>query len=380
MATNPLTPRINNIDTRIDNKDVKNVIINGGFDFWQRGNSATAIGPFATYLSDRFLQQIGSGSPMAANQYREEDVPAELANDVKYCLVAETTTDGIPATTDFHVIQQKIEGHFFKKLVGKNAVLSFYVKSSVVGTYTILLRNVGLDRHYATQYTIDSVDTWEKKKIVLPITETGGTWDYENGSGLEVIWSLGSGPDRNIPVLDTWTDAVGTFLGHSSQVNFNNTIGNTFKITGVMLTEDTGEPDFDPDFQRAGRNYQEELQLCQRYFEKSFDIDIAPIPSNLSGPQGFYAATTGLEWDGNNFHSQAFATKKRTSPIMTTMNTSSSGTNIFYVRNGGGSGNGNHGGIAASETSYRMQGNFLGSGSFLDIVYVYYGWTADAEL
>jgi hypothetical protein len=347
-----LTPRINDLesrDTQTDGKIAKNVIINGGFDFWQRGSSATAINSFATYLADRFFQQIGIGSPMAANQYREEDVPTELANNVKYCLVTETTTDGVPATNNFHNIQQNIEGHFLKELVGKNAVLSFYVKSSVVGTYTILLRNAGEDRHYATQYTIDSADTWEKKKIVLPITETGGTWDYENGMGLAVIWSLGNGPDRNIPVLDTWTDAVGGFLGHSSQVNFNDTIGNTFKITGVMLTEDTGEPDFAPDFQRAGRNYQEEL--CQRYYEKG----------NGSIRAYGYTGASPIAHESP----VPFKVNKRTAPMVSFPSINDGGSDATIVQ----------GGAWDNSFSYKIQ-----STNGTTNQYAVFTWTADAEL
>lgn len=359
---NPLTPRLNEAEKRLD---VKNKIINGGFDFWQRGTSFinTSFG----YNTDRFAF---ISALAAVDVTREVDVPSDSDSTYSAKLIRNTAVTLQAGTNDrFYT---GIEGQFTKDLIGKQVTLAFSVKASRALKQSFSIRNDASDRSFIAEFDVNQADTWERKYITFVLEDN--TYNTDNSAGFFIRFSQGTG--LNFQGSLGWQ--TGNFYGTSTQDYLYDTDNSYIQFSDIMFyNTEYGE---DIPFQRAGRNYQEELQLCQRYFEKSFDIDIAPIPSNLSGPQGFYAATTGLEWDGNNIHSQAFATKKRTSPIMTTMNTSSSGTNIFYVRNGGGSGNGNHGGIAASETSYRMQGNYLGSGTFVDIVYVYYGWTADAEL
>lgn len=258
-----LTPRINDIDTRIDNKDVKNVIINGGFDFWQRGNSFTAPAT-GEYLCDRFRTYYFGIVP---NITREEDVPS-WSNSKYSAKVGINTAIASPTTNDFLNFRQLIEGNFFKHLIGKDIIISFSVKSNKAGQHGMYLYTTeNSQASYNTSYTINQADTWERKKVKIPAAvgfeDTFGT---DTGISLAVLWLM-TDTEAVPSAVDTWEAGL-TNAGNNSNAQVGTDISDYWQIADIMLTEDTGEPDFDPDFTRAGRNYAEELQLCQRYFER----------------------------------------------------------------------------------------------------------------
>ena len=64
--------------------------------------------------------------------------------------------------------------------------ISFYVKSSVTGVYSISVTNNASNLAYPVQYTINSADTWERKTMTIPPI-TSGTWEVGTGVGIVVV-------------------------------------------------------------------------------------------------------------------------------------------------------------------------------------------------
>ena len=300
-----LTPRINDLesrDTQTDGKIAKNVIINGGFDFWQRGTSFTAPAT-GEYLCDRFRTYYFGIVP---NITREEDVPSW--SDSKYSAkVGINTAIASPTTNDFLNFRQLIEGNFFKHLIGKDIIISFSVKSNKAGQHGMYLYTTeNSQASYNTSYTINQADTWERKKVKIPAAvgfeDTFGT---DTGTSLAVLWLM-TDTEAVPSAVDTW-EAGWTNAGNDSNIQVGTDISDYWQIADIMLTEDTGEPDFDPEFQRAGRNYTEELQLCQRYYIR------------LEVPSGTFPIGNGYTTSTTN--TRIFIptpVKMRALPVMTT--------------------------------------------------------------
>jgi hypothetical protein len=137
----------------------------------------------------------------------------------------------------------------------KTVTLSFWVRSSVTGTYGIGLRNSAGNRSYVATYTINSANTFEYKKIKIP-GDTGGTWLTNNGLGVRIFWDLGSGSNFN-GTANSWN--AGSFWRTSGCVNFISNSGATLFIAGVQLEKGEQATGFEY------RQYGTELQLCQRY-------------------------------------------------------------------------------------------------------------------
>jgi hypothetical protein len=233
---------------------------------------------------------------------QQSDVPAdnEFQNSLR---VAVTTADATIAAGDTCFISQRIEGYNVRDLIGRTFTLRFRARSSKTGVHCIALRNSGLNRSYVAEYTVNAANTWESKSITVPSgLITAGTWDWTNGTGLEVCFVLAAGSTFQT-TAGAWQ--TGNFLDTANQVNCLDSNTNIFAITGVQLEPGAVDSPFEH------RPFGVELGLTQRYYEKgSF---------STGGAAGLkYASGSGAGWH-NSAHS--FSVVKRASPTVTATGT-----------------------------------------------------------
>lgn len=249
----------------------KNYIINGDMKISQRFETLTAssIGS-GQYLVDRFVY-TKSGA-MVHNFVQDTDAPtlAEsgylFTNSLRLTL---TTPDTVIAASDNVSVNQYVEGHNWANLAQKPFSLSFWVKATLPGTYCVAFRNGGGDRAYIAEYTISAANTWEKKIINVSASPSAGTWNYTNGMGLDIRWTIASGTDYHT-TANTWQ--TGNRLATVNQVNGANTGATDFKLTGVMLNEGYEALPF----RLFAGDFNGELLACQRYYEKSYAAGVTP--------------------------------------------------------------------------------------------------------
>ena len=233
----------------------RNKIINGKMDIAQRGTSFAAVAD-AAYTLDRW--RFGNTSAAVVTISQQADVPAdnEFQNSLR---VAVTTADATIAAGDTCFISQRIEGYNVRDLIGRTFALRFRVRSSKTGVHCVALRNSGLNRSYVAEYTVSAANTWETKSVtVTGGLITAGTWDWTNGTGLEVCFVLAAGSTFQT-TAGAWQ--TGNFLDTANQVNCLDSNTNIFAITGVQLEVGSVATPFEH------RPYQTELALCQRYYE-----------------------------------------------------------------------------------------------------------------
>ena len=241
----------------------KNFIINGDMKIAQRGTSF--VSPSTTnYTLDRWMVWFSSDAIQTISQ--DTDVPA---TDVyKYSLKWDiTTADDTIGAGQYAVISHRIEGYNFTPLVGKTATLSFWVKSPKTGTHCIAFKNSGADRAYVSEYTVNSANTWEEKSVTVTFDYSGGTWDYTTGIGLNICFALACGADFQTSA-SSWQ--TGNYLGTSNQVNCLDNTSNNFYLTGVQLEIGSSSTEFEY------RTVQQELILCQRYYERIGSVQYSP--------------------------------------------------------------------------------------------------------
>ncbi len=254
----------NTLDTNTQN-DLglmgKNKSINGNMVINQRNNggsvNSSAGGNFAV---DRFTS-FGSGGGVYTTQ-RSTDVPS--GQGFVNSIVSTVTTTDSPTGTDYYIIQHTIEGFNTADLMwgtvnARTVTVSFWVKSSITGTYTVAFRNSGFNRSYRATYTINAANTWEYKTITV-VGDTTGTWSTDNGIGIRIGFTLGAGSDF-IDTGNVWS-ALEDFAA-TGQTQWIATNGATFYLTGVQLEVGTQATAFST----AGGSYGAELALCQRYYQ-----------------------------------------------------------------------------------------------------------------
>jgi hypothetical protein len=239
---------------------IKNRIINGDMRIDQRNNGATSFSISTagnSYTLDRWRANASGGGVFSIQ--RSSVAPTGFTNSL---IASVTTADSAIGGGDFYHIRQTIEGFNFSDLnfgsaAAKAITVSFWVRSSIIGTYTVLLRNDAGSRGYLTTYTINSANTWEYKTVTVP-GDTSGTWPTDNTGCCILSFSLGNGTVR---AINSWLADVNESA--AGQTQWISTNGATFYITGVQLEVGSSATLFER------RSYGIELALCQRYYFQS---------------------------------------------------------------------------------------------------------------
>jgi hypothetical protein len=220
------------------------------------GASLTVNTAAAVYSVDR-LFTYGQASDGVFTVQQVTDAPSGFINSVKATV---TTADASIGASQLYILSQKIEGNNIAHLNwgtanAKTVTLSFWVKSSLTGTFSGSLKNHDGSRAYPFTYTISSANTWEKKTITIT-GDTTGTWLTTNAVGITLTFTLGSGSSR-LGTANTWNAA--NLDGATGTTEVIATNGATFYLTGLQLEVGTTATDFEH------RMYSQELAMCQRY-------------------------------------------------------------------------------------------------------------------
>jgi hypothetical protein len=242
---------------------LKNRIINGAMVVDQRNAGAATANTINGYTLDRWIvAQSTTGKVIAQQNAGSVTPPVGFSN---YLGITSQSAYTI-SSTDYYDVRQYIEGFNTADLAwgtanAKTITISFWVRSSLTGTFGGALLNSAGNRSYPFSYTISAANTWEQKTITVA-GDTTGTWvGSTNGIGLQVILSLATGSTYS-GTANTWAGAYySNVTGATSVVG---TSGATFYITGVQLEQNTSATPFER------RLYNQELANCQRYFQKSY--------------------------------------------------------------------------------------------------------------
>jgi hypothetical protein len=233
----------------------RNIIINGAMVHDQRngGSAIASLGQYSTYTVDRWKYYSDQSGKFSFQQNQSSVTPP--IGFTKY-LGLTSLSDFSPGTNESVSISQYIEGFNSAQLNwgtsdAKTCTLSFYVRSSLTGTFSGAL--IG-GQNYIFTYSVSSANTWEYKTITIPGSTTG-TWNTDNTSGVRVLFTLGYGSGQ-VGTANAWQSAD---LAASGSIQVAGTSGATFYITGVQLEVGQATP-----FEH--RSFGEELALCQRYF------------------------------------------------------------------------------------------------------------------
>jgi hypothetical protein len=270
----------------------RNLIFNGDMRIAQRGTGAfTANGDRPV---DRW-QMISNTTDFTTTQDSTVPTGKGFTNSIKI----QPTATKSPSSSTYARIGYSIEGYDGASLCwgtsgAKSATISFWVRASVTGIYSIGLKNAAANRSICLEYTIDSADTWEYKTITFPGV-TDGTWEQTTSRFCYIdVWQAGQGSQ---------TSTIGTWQGQnvnmsSNQVNLFTSTSNTFYITGFQMEVGKVATPFEH------RSYGEELALCQRYFF---------MRNDGSGPIG-----SGIWYSNNQILAHfAYPQDMRTAPTIT---------------------------------------------------------------
>jgi hypothetical protein len=237
----------------------RNRIINGDMRIDQRNNGASVtVSTSNEYTLDRWQAGATASSKFTVQQNAGSVTPPAGFTNYLGCTSSAATS---LAAGDYYLVQQKVEGFNVSDLAwgtanASSVTLSFWVRSSLTGTFGGAIQNSAGNRSYPFTYSISSVNTWEKKAITIS-GDTSGTWLTTNGIGLYLLFGLGVGSTFS-GTAGAW--AGSNFISATGATSVVGTNGATFYITGVQLEAGSVATPFER------RSYGQELALCQRYY------------------------------------------------------------------------------------------------------------------
>ena len=316
----------------------RNLIINGAMQVAQRGTSASSYG----YAADRWYLN-GSGATVTMSQQsfavEQEDVPF----NPQYYLNLNVTTGNNNCG-----IHYKHEGtHEFDN---KTLTLSFYAKSSNARELTIQFQTVAnsgteIVNHTVTSSTFTPTSSWQRYTFQLTAADMSGVRAYAGNDYTVIVISQGSDTSTSAWQLD---------------------------ITGVQLEVGSVATPFEH------RSYGEELALCMRYYEKSYDVGAAPGTAtfigrhNSSGGGANCSATTSFI-SGGKF---TYTVPKRAAATVTLYDRSGASGVIDRFTLGAADNTGQNGTVADNASS----GFYIYSSGSSNDTGLAFHFTADAEL
>jgi len=237
----------------------RNIVINGNMQVNQRSATVTASG----YSVDRFTITKTAMDNLVIAVTQDTDTPSEFTTALKFAVTTQESAKAVDELLDIrHVIEARNLQHLqFGTSTAKKLTLSFWVRSSTTGKYSLLFLLDDDTRSNLQSYTISTADTWEYKTITID-GDTTGVIDNNSGIGMSIIWTLSAGTNfTGTPHAGWGAYAVTEDHAHADMVDFAAVDDGTFHITGVQLEVGSQATPFEH------RSFGEELALCQRYFQ-----------------------------------------------------------------------------------------------------------------
>jgi hypothetical protein len=344
----------------------RNLIINGAMQVAQRGTSFASVS--TAYTLDRFQAQNSSLGAFTVTQ--SSTAPDGFAKSLKWDC---TTADASPAAGDFAGLNYRIEGQDLQQLKkgtsgALSTTVSFWVRSNKTGTYILEIVDADNSRNIHKAYTISSADTWEHKELTFA-GDTTGTLTNDNNLSMYLRWYLGAGSTYTSGTLATDWQANVNADRAVGQVNLADSTSNEWYITGIQFEVGTNASDFEH------RSFGEELALCQRYYEKSYDYGTAIGTATYAGTISMGGGTTGSTTSFSPMLVGVFKVRKRAAPTVTVYDQAGTSGKVQRWQLGLTNSNGHTATVADnSETNFKV---YSGNGDNASGIQCHYEATAE---
>lgn len=286
----------------------KNYIVNGAMMVSQQ--NGTAAGTTSGYYPVDQFQYLGSNDATISVGQIASVSPAGSPNRIRFSV---TTADASIGASQYAMIRTVLEGFRvadlkFGSASAKTVTLQFGVKAPA-GTYCARFQSGAGGRTYVAEFTIAAgeANTDVIKFLTVP-GDVAGTWPTNNTAGLVIDWALAVGSTFQ-GAANTWS--ASNVLGTSNQFNLLGTNGNVFELFDVELDEGSAAPPFQVP------SFADELQICQRYYCKSFPIGTNPAQgTNGSDFRDRYAC---FSWAASGIDTQriCYPARMRAAPTIT---------------------------------------------------------------
>lgn len=338
--------------------------VNGAFEVNQ--STADAAG----FICDVWLLANSSGAIIAPAQ---SFAPGNVPGCSNWLQIAVTTAQPSLGVGAYVFVQQKIEGYRCARLdwgysIARPITIGFWCLHHRTGTYSGAVRDDVGSRSYAFTYTQNVADTPEYKTVTIP-GDTAGTasvWLRDNRAGMVIDFALACGTQFTAPAANIWS--AGNYIAAPGQVNAVASTADIFRISGITVLPGNDAPSAEraPYLQRP---FDQELALCQRYFQSSWDHGVAPGTAwSVGSDHMLFTHPSGI------FSSTIPISRMRASPTLSLFASNGAPNALSYYNGAGWFDNG------AASASISKQGLIFLQHQIANSTYTNFGFKLDARL
>jgi hypothetical protein len=290
----------------------RNRIINGDMRVDQRGTATTPITGGGSSIDMWGMTTFGIAGGFTQGRVAVTDLPGY--NYALRITIGASTLAGSGAYRLRHAIEgYNIADLYWGTSQGVPVTVSFWIKTSAPGVYTYYIGNRNPDgaissttAQYITPFTVYNANAWEYKTLTIPPPPNGTTWTSTNDIGLNSCFIFYENTSSKQTSVSGWyTNSTVDWI--ISPVNIFQIPNTTWNVTGVQLEKGTLASPFE------FRNYAQELALCQRYYQKSYNDTVKAGTVTDVGKQGALG-----DWSYNMLvFNVDFPVKMRATPVVT---------------------------------------------------------------
>ena len=257
----------------------RNRIINGSMQINQRAATTyvSASGNNYYYNADRFywLNNSSTAGTITATPTPLSPLDAPYKQGITTALTI-TANSAVTATSGILGLVQAVEAYNMQDFgwtagnTGSPVTLSFWLKTNITSTtIPIAINNyIAGQGTYTTSVLAAASNSWQYVQVTIPPPPSTYTWNTGSAGGLTV--SLGGYTGSSTASNNAWSAPANIATSSTGSTNIWSTTNNYVQVTGLQLEKGTLATPFE------FRPYQVELQLCQRYYNKTYEMNIAP--------------------------------------------------------------------------------------------------------
>jgi hypothetical protein len=241
----------------------RNRIINGDMQVDQRNSgSSVPISTSTLYTVDRMVAAVNA-SPTGTWTVQQQTAtpPSGFAT---YIRATVGTAQASPSATQIAILETILEGNTTNDFQygtsgAVNAVLSFWVRSSLTGTFGGVVKNTTGGKSFPFNYSIPSANTWTQITVSVP-GDTASALGTGINVGFQIVF-IGLMVGSTFQGTPTGAWQSGNYFGTTTGTNILATSGATFDVTGIQFEIGNTATTFE------SLSYGFQLFRCQRYYQ-----------------------------------------------------------------------------------------------------------------
>jgi hypothetical protein len=355
----------------------RNKLINGDFRINQRCITTLNVGStglFDTFSLDKWRIYHDNGASTGYFSITQCNASGLTGFNSSLRLVNTAST----TKPTWNGVNQNIEGYLITDMnwgtsLGVPATLSFWVRSSVTGSFGAIVTNYWRDtsatgHSFGALYTINNANTWEYKQVPVTAPPSNTVWDSSSNAGICLLFTFTQSGSQNANggYVNTGWNAVKNVWGVTGQTDLTLVNGASWEVTGVQFEKGTYATPFN------FRKFDVELARCMRYYEKSYPYEVAPGTALTVGTR--YITNMGIFLSQYPYSHAYYRVSKRASCTLTLYNESGTSDAVAIY------------GSTSGSTGIIIEGNTENQFTFTSTTistkagFYIFAWTATAEI